>query len=166
MQMPVSAMAKLNTRKLLGVLSSLTLRKATIVTAFRRKPSRPFGRAEKKCLQPYVLQPVRTSSVITTQANNGTVSDDCIHLFVYTPPEDVVFRNDRNNALILYGISVREVTGSRLGKCGASRALFMSGRIPREKHSPSTSRQDPSKNTSNSEKPSGKGYDVTILAAI
>lgn len=34
-------MAKLNTRKLLGVLSSLTLRKATIVTAFRVKPSSP-----------------------------------------------------------------------------------------------------------------------------
>lgn len=41
-QMPISAIAKLNTRKLLGVLSSLTLRKATIVTAFKKKPSRPF----------------------------------------------------------------------------------------------------------------------------
>lgn len=41
MEMPMSANAKLNTRKLLGVLSSLTLRKATTVTAFRKKPSRP-----------------------------------------------------------------------------------------------------------------------------
>lgn len=46
MEMPMSAMAKLNTRKLLGVLSSLTLRKATIVTAFRKKPNRPM--AEQK----------------------------------------------------------------------------------------------------------------------
>lgn len=157
MQMPMSAMAKLNTRKLLGVLSSLTLRKATIVTAFRRKPSRPFGRAEKKCLQPYVLQPVRTSSVITTQANNGTMSDDCIHLFVYTPPEDVVFRNDRNNALILYGISVREVTGSRLGKCGASRALFMSGRIPRENTHPPPADKIPAKTHQTRRNPPAKG---------
>lgn len=41
MEMPMSAMAKLNTRKLLGVLSSRTLRKATMVTPFRRMPSRP-----------------------------------------------------------------------------------------------------------------------------
>lgn len=41
MEMPMSASAKLNTRKLLGVLSSLTLRNATTVTAFRKKPSRP-----------------------------------------------------------------------------------------------------------------------------
>lgn len=40
-EMPMSASAKLNTKKLLGVLSSLTLRKATTVTAFRKKPSRP-----------------------------------------------------------------------------------------------------------------------------
>lgn len=43
MEMPMSANAKLNTRKLLGVLSSLTLRKATTVTAFRKKPNRPWG---------------------------------------------------------------------------------------------------------------------------
>lgn len=42
-EMPISAIAKLNTRKLLGVLSSLTFRKATIVTAFKKKPSIPFG---------------------------------------------------------------------------------------------------------------------------
>ena len=48
MQMPMSAMAKLNTRKLLGVLSSLTLRKAAMVTAFRKKPSRPFGEEQEK----------------------------------------------------------------------------------------------------------------------
>lgn len=47
MEMPISAIAKLNTRKLLGVLSSLTLKKATIVTAFRKNPSRPFGGTEK-----------------------------------------------------------------------------------------------------------------------
>ncbi len=41
-EMPISANAKLNTRKLLGVLSSLTLRKAATVTAFKKKPSRPF----------------------------------------------------------------------------------------------------------------------------
>lgn len=41
MEMPMSARARLNTRKLLGVLSSLTLRKATTVTAFRKKPSSP-----------------------------------------------------------------------------------------------------------------------------
>lgn len=48
MEMPISAIAKLNTRKLLGVLSSLTLRKATTVTAFKKKPSRPFGGAKNK----------------------------------------------------------------------------------------------------------------------
>lgn len=42
-EMPMSATAKLNTRKLLGVLSSLTLRKAAMVTAFKRMPSRPCG---------------------------------------------------------------------------------------------------------------------------
>lgn len=41
MEMPQSAKAKLKTRKLLGVLSSLTLRKATIVTMFKKKPRRP-----------------------------------------------------------------------------------------------------------------------------
>lgn len=48
MEMPISAIAKLNTRKLLGVRSSLTLRKATIVTAFRKKPNRPYGGTEIK----------------------------------------------------------------------------------------------------------------------
>lgn len=48
MEMPISAIAKLNTRKLLGVLSSLTLRKATIVTALRKKPNRPDGGTETK----------------------------------------------------------------------------------------------------------------------
>lgn len=48
MEMPISAIAKLNTRKLLGVLSSLTLRKATIVTALRKNPSRPFVGREKQ----------------------------------------------------------------------------------------------------------------------
>lgn len=48
MEMPMSASAKLKTRKLLGVLSSLTLRKATTVTALRKKPSRPFGRNRNK----------------------------------------------------------------------------------------------------------------------
>lgn len=42
MQMPMSARAKLNTRKLLGVLSSRTLRKASTVTAFRKNPKSPF----------------------------------------------------------------------------------------------------------------------------
>lgn len=42
MEMPMSAMAKLKTRKLLGVLSSLTLRKAAMVTAFKKKPIRPL----------------------------------------------------------------------------------------------------------------------------
>lgn len=51
MEMPISAIAKLNTRKLLGVLSSLTLRKASIVTAFRKKPSRPLGKGNKKHTQ-------------------------------------------------------------------------------------------------------------------
>ncbi|TNN80944.1 hypothetical protein EYF80_008949 [Liparis tanakae] len=41
-EMPISAIAKLNTRKLLGVLSSLTLRKAVMVRAFKKKPSRPL----------------------------------------------------------------------------------------------------------------------------
>lgn len=50
-EMPISAIAKLNTRKLLGVLSSLTLRKASIVTAFRKKPSRPLGKGNKKHTQ-------------------------------------------------------------------------------------------------------------------
>lgn len=48
MEMPMSAIARLNTRKLLGVLSSLTLRKAAIVTAFRKKPSRPLGGTKQK----------------------------------------------------------------------------------------------------------------------
>lgn len=43
MEMPMSAMARLKTRKLLGVLSSRTLMKDTIVTAFKKKPSRPCG---------------------------------------------------------------------------------------------------------------------------
>lgn len=41
-EMPISASAKLNTKKLLGVLSSLTWRKAATVTAFRKNPSRPL----------------------------------------------------------------------------------------------------------------------------
>ncbi len=49
-EMPISASAKLNTRKLLGVLSSLTLRKATTVTAFKKKPSSPLNEAEIKKL--------------------------------------------------------------------------------------------------------------------
>lgn len=48
MEMPMSAIAKLNTRKLLGVLSSRTLRKATIVSAFKKKPSRPSGGTERE----------------------------------------------------------------------------------------------------------------------
>lgn len=46
MEMPMSAMAKLKTRKLLGVLSSRTLRKATIVMAFRQKPIRPWDETQ------------------------------------------------------------------------------------------------------------------------
>lgn len=41
-EMPISANAKLKTRKLLGVLSSLILRKAATVTAFRKNPRRPL----------------------------------------------------------------------------------------------------------------------------
>lgn len=40
-EIPISAMARLNTRKLLGVRNSLILRKATTVTAFRKNPRRP-----------------------------------------------------------------------------------------------------------------------------
>lgn len=41
-EIPISAMARLNTRKLLGVRNSLILRKATTVTAFRKNPRRPL----------------------------------------------------------------------------------------------------------------------------
>lgn len=54
MEMPMSAMAKLNTRKLLGVLSSLTLRKATMVTAFREKPSSPSVEQQAQMLQSWL----------------------------------------------------------------------------------------------------------------
>lgn len=62
MQMPMSANAKLNTRKLLGVLSCLTLKKATTVTAFKRNPSRPFGGTEIKIMNEGRINrsPVRT----------------------------------------------------------------------------------------------------------
>lgn len=47
-QIPISASAKLNTKKLLGVLSALTLRNATTVTAFKTNPSRPLAEKKKK----------------------------------------------------------------------------------------------------------------------
>lgn len=66
MEMPMSAIARLNTRKLLGVLSSLTFRKATIVTEFRKMPSRPLGEAHteqteniKSCCLHHRIGPVR-----------------------------------------------------------------------------------------------------------
>lgn len=45
-EIPISAMARLNTRKLLGVRNSLILRKARTVTAFRKNPRRPLEDTE------------------------------------------------------------------------------------------------------------------------
>jgi hypothetical protein len=49
-EMPISANAKLKTRKLLGVLSSLIFMKAATVTAFRKNPRRPLGNIYQKRL--------------------------------------------------------------------------------------------------------------------
>lgn len=49
-EMPISANAKLKTRKLLGVLSSLIFMKAATVTAFRKNPRRPLGNIKQNRL--------------------------------------------------------------------------------------------------------------------
>lgn len=50
--------------------------------------------------------------------------------------------------------------------CSPRRFCLAQSHQRKLEHSPSTSRQDPRENTSKSEKPSGKGYDETILEPI
>lgn len=49
-EMPISAKAKLNTRKLLGVRNSRILRKAITVTAFMKNPRRPLEHMRKQIM--------------------------------------------------------------------------------------------------------------------
>lgn len=137
MEMPMSAMAKLKTRKLLGVLSSLTLRKAAMVTAFKKKPIRPL-----KC----------------GGAGGHTHDDNC--------------HSGGGRQTIAHGRKNKKTNKHPNGNCRVWRNAWVSGHgafslaaFQALKDSPSTIRHDPREKTSNSEKPSGKGYDETILGA-
>ena len=168
MEMPMSAIAKLNTRKLLGVRSSRTLRKATIVSAFKKKPSRPSGGTERERRE--------RESARTSDARCATLRDENKHvLFTHGPDYKrgldsegffFFFFVERESPRINVTLAVSggaEASGPVRGqRCAAGAASAASQRLAEfqhneRKHSPSTSRHDPRENTSNSEKPSGKG---------
>lgn len=60
MEMPISAKAKLNTKKLLGVRKSRILRKAITVTAFMKNPRRPSEHMREQ-----IVRQIQLNSYIT-----------------------------------------------------------------------------------------------------